>query len=84
MYTHVYTGDKMENITLTIPEELKKELRKHEEVNWSAVIRKALQEHLRRVRIAEVIASKSKLTKRDADEIAKKIDASMAKELGLK
>ena len=74
----------MENITLTIPEELKKELRKHEEVNWSAVIRKALQEHLRRVRIAEVIASKSKLTKRDADEIAKKIDASMAKELGLK
>jgi len=74
----------MENITLTIPEELKKELRKHEEVNWSAVIRKALQEHLRRVRIAEVIASKSKLTKKDADEIAGKIDASLAKKLGLK
>ena len=62
----------MENIALTIPEELKKELRKHEEVNWSAVIRKALQEHLRKIRIAEVIASKSKLTKRDANEVPQK------------
>ncbi len=74
----------MENITLTIPEELKKELQKHEEVNWSAVIRKALQEHLRRVRIAESIASKSKLTEKDAEEIARKVDAAVAKKLGLK
>ena len=83
MCVHMFTQD-MENITLTIPEELKKELRKHEEVNWSAVIRKALQEHLRRIRIAETIANRSKLTKKDADEIARKIDASIAKKLGLK
>ena len=73
----------MVNITLAIPEDLKQELQKHEEVNWSAVIRKALQEYLRKIRIAEAIASKSKLTQKDADEIARKIKRDTAKELGL-
>ncbi len=73
----------MVNITLAIPEDLKQELQKHEEVNWSAVMRKALQEHLRKIRIAEAITSKSKLTQKDADDIARKIKREMAKEHGL-
>lgn len=73
----------MVNITLAIPEELKKELQKHQEANWSAVIRKALQEHLRKLRIADAIVSKSKLTEKDAEEIARKIKREMAKEHGL-
>ena len=74
----------MVNITLTIPEDLKKELQKHEEVNWSGVIRKALQEHLRKIEIAEAIASKSKLTEKDAEEIGKKIKREIAKRHNLK
>ena len=73
----------MVNITLALPDELKKELQKHKEVNWSAVIRRALLEHLKKIEIAEAIASKSKLTQKDADEIARKIKRDMAKELGL-
>ena len=73
----------MTNITLAIPEELKKQLQKHDEVNWSAVIRRALQEHLRRIQIAEAIASKSKFTEADAKEIADKINHAAAKKLGL-
>ena len=73
----------MVNITLAIPEDLKKELQQHREVNWSAVIRKALQEHLRKVRIAEAIASKSKLTEKDAEEISRKIKREIAKNHGL-
>ena len=73
----------MVNITLAIPEDLKQELQEHEEVNWSAVIRKALQEHLRKIRIAEAIASKSKLTQKDADEIAGKIKREIARQHGL-
>ncbi len=69
----------MVNITLAISEDLKEELQEHKEVNWSAVIRKALQEHLRKIRIAEAIASKSKLTEKDAEEIARKIKREMAK-----
>ena len=74
----------MVNVTVTIPEELRNKLKKHDEVNWSAVIRKALQEYLRNIEIAEAIAQKSKLTKKDAEEISKKINSGVAKELGLK
>ena len=73
----------MVNITLAIPEDLKKELQQHREVNWSAVIRKALQEHLRKVRIAEAITSKSKLTEKDVEEISRKIKREIAKNHGL-
>lgn len=74
----------MVNITLAIPENLKEKLQKHKEVNWSAVTRRALEEHLRRMEMVEAIAQKSKLTQKDVDEIAKKIDSSVSKKLGLK
>ena len=74
----------MTNITLTIPDELKEQIQKHEEVNWSAVMRKALIEHLRRIEIVESIASKSKFTNRDAEEIARKINSSLSKRLKIK
>ncbi len=83
VYAHDYTST-MTNITLSIPENLKEELQKHKEVNWSAVMRKALEEHLKRLEIAEVIAHKSKLTKKDVDELSKLIDGAVAKKLGLK
>ena len=73
----------MVNVTVTIPEELRNKLKKHDEVNWSAVIRKALQEYLRNIEIAEAIAQKSKLTKKDAEEISRKINRATAKDLGL-
>jgi len=73
----------MTNITLAIPEDLKKELQKHQEVNWSAVIRRYLQEHLQRIKIAESIAVKSKLTQKDVNEIAGLVDAAVAKKLKL-
>jgi len=74
----------MVNITLTIPKNLKEELQKHREVNWSGVIRKALIAHLQRVKIVEEIAQKSKLTKKDVKEIADKVNREVAKNLGIK
>jgi len=68
----------MTNVTLAIPEDLRTELRKHEEVNWSAVIRKALQEHLLKIRISESIASQSQLNEKDAEEISNKIKEDIA------
>ena len=73
----------MVNITLTIPEELKKQLQKHPEINWSAVIRKSMQEQLERIAIAEAIAQKSKLTEADAEEIGNMIKKEIAKRHGL-
>jgi len=74
----------MANITLAITEELREQLQRHKEVNWSAVIRNALQEHLARIKIAEAIAQKGKLTKKDADEISRIINSNVAKKLGIK
>jgi len=69
----------MVNITLAISEDLKAELQKHREVNWSAVIRRALEEYVKRIEMVEAIAQKSKLTKEDAKEIAEKIDSEVAR-----
>ena len=73
----------MVNITLAISEDLKEELQKHKEVNWSAVIRKALQEHLRKVHIAEAIASKSNFTKKDVEELTKLAKKEIANQYGI-
>ena len=73
----------MVNITLAVPQDLREELQKHDEVNWSAVIRRALQTHLRKLEIADAIASKSKLTKKDVEELSKLVKKGMAKHHGL-
>ncbi|MBS3098860.1 hypothetical protein J4462_01465 [Candidatus Pacearchaeota archaeon] len=73
----------MVNITLSIPENLKEKLRRYREVNWSAVTRRALEEHIRRVEMVEAIAQKSKLTQKDADKLARKIKREMARQHGL-
>ncbi len=73
----------MANMTITIPEDLKEEIKKHKEVNWSAVTRKAMEEHLRKLHIAESIASKSKLTQKDVEELDKLVKKSIAKQHGL-
>jgi len=69
----------MANITLTVPEDLKSEIQKHKEVNWSAVMRNAMTEHLRKIHIAEAIASKSKLTSKDISELDKLVKKGIAK-----
>ena len=74
----------MVNITLAVDEGLKRELSEFDEVNWSAVIRKALRNHLRKLQIAETIADKSKLTKKDVDEIGKLIKKGIAENHGIK
>lgn len=74
----------MVNITVTVPEDLKTEIQKHKEVNWSAVMRNAMLEHLRKLHIAEAIASKSKLTTKDIAELDKLVKKGLAKEHGLR
>lgn len=70
----------MANITLTMPEDLREEIKKHKEVNWSAIMRNAVQDHIRKMHIAEAIAQKSKLTQKDVEEIDRLIKKGIAKE----
>lgn len=74
----------MTNLTLAIPEELHKKMKKHTEIRWSEVIRKVLSEKVDQLELIEKILGKSKLTKKDVDLLSEKVDSNVAKKLGLK
>lgn len=66
-------------MTLAIPEELHKKMKKLSEIRWSEIARQAIQQRVEDLEVMNKIASKSKLTKKDAEEISKKIKRGMAK-----
>jgi hypothetical protein len=73
----------MPNITLALPEELHHKMKIHSEIRWSEVVRKSIKQKIEELEMVEKISGKSKLTQKDVDEIAKKIDSKVAKKLGL-
>ena len=84
MCDSVITRDStMPNLTVSVPDDLKDQMSRHEEVNWSAVIRRAIQDHLRKLEIADAIAQKSRLTREDVEELDRLVKKGIAKRHGL-
>jgi len=54
----------MGNITLSIPDEIHKDMRHFSEIKWSEVARKAIIEKLETLRLAENLAKKASLLKK--------------------
>ena len=73
----------MTNMTLAIPEELHKIIKKHKEIKWTEIARQAMWEQARKLEIMDSLLSKSELTEQDAFEIGKKIKHEIAKKHGL-
>ena len=69
----------MVNMTLSIPDELSRRMKKFSEMRWSEIARKAIEQRINDLEVMKRIASKSKLTKKDVEEISKKIKRGMAK-----
>jgi len=67
----------MVSITLSVSEELKQEMEKFPEINWSEIARASIKIKILQLRILKEISSKSTLTEKDALEIGKKINKSM-------
>lgn len=65
----------MANITLSIPDDIHAEMKKMSDIRWSEVARRAITERIE----IEKIASKSKLTEKDALEISRKVKAAATK-----
>ena len=63
----------MGNITLSLPNEVQREMKTFSEVRWSEVARKAILEKLEALSLAQKLANKSKLTKTDVEQFSKKI-----------
>lgn len=68
----------MATLSISIPDELKQKITENDEINWSAVARKALEIKIEQIEFLRKLASKSKLTEKDAKEIAEKINKGMA------
>lgn len=68
----------MTNITLSIPEELHNKMKLFSEIRWSEIARKAIEQKVNDLEVIEKIASKSRFTKKDAEEISKKIKRASA------
>ena len=66
-------------MTLSLPEEVHKIVKKHKEVRWSEVARAAIASHAFKLELMDKIAAKSKLTLSDIEEINEKIKAGLLK-----
>jgi len=71
----------MANMTLAIPDALKQEMDEMKFVNWSEIARDAIKQKILEWRLFQSIVSKSKLTQKDADELAKKINRAASERL---
>ena len=71
----------MPTLTLAIPEELKEEMDSMPELNWSEIARRAISEKAEEYKLFKSIVAKSKLTKKDALQLAKEVNAGMHKKL---
>lgn len=67
----------MPTITLSVPKDLKNEMDKEREINWSEVARAAIKKKISQLKILKAISSKSKFTEKDALELGRKINKSL-------
>ncbi|GAB7018333.1 hypothetical protein [Halostagnicola sp. A-GB9-2] len=64
----------MPSITVNVDDDLKDQMEKHPEINWSEVTRQAIQEKIETLEMMDELTNESELTERDVQEIANKIN----------
>ena len=74
----------MPNITLAIPNDLHTKMREHSEIRWSEVVRKSISQKIEDLDVMDKLTMKSKLTQKDVDAIASKIDGAVARKLRIR
>ena len=78
MYMYMHVSDKMPTISVRIPTDLKDEIDKHQEINWSEVVRQSMWRYLHKLKLADQIASKSELTEDDVVELSEELKKKIA------
>lgn len=69
----------MVSITLSVPQELKTEMDKHPEFNWSEVAREAIKTKLHLLERFKEFTRESTFTEEDAIELGRKVSEATAK-----
>lgn len=68
-------------MTFTVPSKVKERARARRDVNWSAIVAKAIEDKLSALELADRVFAKSRLTEADVEEFADLIDRSMLQRL---
>lgn len=69
----------MPNITLSLPSELHKFVKKHNEINWSEIARRAISTQAKKIQLMEKLVENSDFTEKDIQKLDKKIKAGLLK-----
>ncbi len=76
---HIYAQVmRMVNITISVSNELKKQLDEHPEMNWSEVARQAWTTKIQQLELLNTLTSKSKATDKDIEEFGKMLKKGIA------
>ena len=67
----------MANMTLSVADNLHKEMQVHSEIKWSDVARQAFEKKVKELHWIDKLLEKSTLTEKDAEEIGHKIKHEM-------
>lgn len=69
----------MVNMTIALPDELHEKMRRHSEIKWSEIARRAIRRYVEEMDRLDKLTSDSKLTEEDADEIGHEVKRDLAK-----
>lgn len=69
----------MVNITVAVPEDMKKEMDSFAIINWSEVARRAFSEQLNQLHLLKKLTKASKASEADVEELSKKIKKAVLK-----
>ena len=72
----------MANVTLAVPEELRKIMKDHPEIKWSEVARQAMWAYASKLEMMDEVMKKSTLTEKDALELGRRVNVSLASRYG--
>lgn len=74
----------MPNMTLAIPEEVHRIMKRYPEISWSHVAREAIVAYARKLEAMDKILANSKLTEQDVEEIGREVKKGIARRHGLR
>ena len=67
----------MPNITMSLPEEIYRIVKKHREIRWSEVARRAIEDYAKKLELLDALTENTELT----EEEIKKLDEKIKEEL---
>ena len=71
----------MVNMTLSVPEELHKEMIVHSEIKWSDVARQAFEKRVKELHWMDKVLEKSTFTEKDAHELGHKVKSGLLRRM---